>query len=255
MKEYLDWLKVVHEIDLVEAENYYNLVVPVILEDFKCSPSWKWIIDNLKILDGQYLIAKGYDLLPNKNVYPELLTKSFQSVLSKTFRKNILGNESFPDPPKLTGWILPGNCLSKINDVIRTTIVVKYLDGIEFLAHKLKVGLGSALCGESWEAREVGYYAAHTYLTEEFEIPNVGLGTTKIKSLIEIQITTQIKDTIKSLLHHHYEERRITMDKNVRWQWDYNSEEFSANYLGHILHFADGLIVKLRKNKCDKEGR
>ncbi len=73
-----------------------------------------------------------------------------------------------------------------------------------------------------------------------------------MKLNVEIQITTQIQEIIKVLLHKHYEEnRKTTVPKDYKWQWDYKSPEFSSNYLGHIIHYVEGMIVEIR----DKESR
>ena len=71
---------------------------------------------------------------------------------------------------------------------------------------------------------------------------------------IEIQITTQLQDVIRKLLHIYYEERRkkITED-DIKWQWDYKSDEFVANYLGHILHYVEGMIMDVRSKQAEEE--
>lgn len=70
--------------------------------------------------------------------------------------------------------------------------VVKYLDGVEFMIDKIKFicEQQSLPCRIFLEAREEGYYAAHIYTKQEFEVPRVNWDTEKIKVSIEIQITT-----------------------------------------------------------------
>ena len=50
----------------------------------------------------------------------------------------------------------------------------------------------------------------------------------------------------------NYEKKRI-MDKKpkFKWQWDYTSDEFAANYLGHILHYVEGMIIDIREKQKD----
>jgi hypothetical protein len=45
-----------------------------------------------------------------------------------------------------------------------------------------------------------------------------------------------------------YEEMRVksTKEDNRKWQWNYQSLEFSSNYLGHILHYVEGMILEVR---------
>jgi hypothetical protein len=92
------------------------------------------------------------------------------------------------------------------------------------------------------------------YIKQEFEVPKMVWDTEKIDVSIEIQITTQLQEAIRRLLHKHYEERRkcIRTEEKI-WQWDYKSEEFATNYLGHILHYVEGMITDIReKQKGDK---
>ncbi len=98
----------------------------------------------------------------------------------------------------------------------------------------------------TWEAREEGYYAGHVYVMHQFEIPKYPFDTEIFATKVEIQITTQLQEIIRQLLHQYYEENRKATDKNENWQWQYKSNEFSANYLGHILHYLEGMIVEVR---------
>lgn len=36
---------------------------------------------------------------------------------------------------------------------------------------------------------------------------------------------------------------------DIKWQWDYESDEFIPNYLGHILHYIEGMIMEVRKRE------
>ena len=68
-----------------------------------------------------------------------------------------------------------------------------------------------------------------------------------------MQITTQLQEVIRKLLHKHYESRRKrTTPDELKWQWDYKSDEFSANYLGHILHYIEGMIMEVRDKQEGK---
>ena len=63
---------------------------------------------------------------------------------------------------------------------------------------------------------------------------------------MEIQITTQVQELILNLLHKYYERRRNKIEPD-NWQWDHASDEFATNYLGHILHYVEGMIVEVRE--------
>ena len=68
-------------------------------------------------------------------------------------------------------------------------------------------------------------------------------------------MTTRIKDVIKTLLHTYYETRRLEVGHGgADWMWNYKSGECATNYLGHILHYVDGMIVEVRdRQTIEKE--
>ncbi len=256
--EYKEWLKKERQTTIDErTEKYYETVTTKIKRGLEKSNFWIKLNKNLRIFNAEYFMKnKGYPLFIGGEIKPELLIKSFDSLFLKTYRKNILYNKNWPFEPE-NGWILPDNWYSRINDIIRTEYVVKYLDGVEFLSEKIELcskeefGLS---CNVSFEAKEDGYYAAHLYIEEEFEIPNPTWDTKKIIVLIEIQITTQLQEVIRKLLHRYYEERRkqVKKEKDIKWQWNYKSDEFATNYLGHILHYLEGMIVKIKEGQKEK---
>jgi len=58
-------------------------------------------------------------------IAPNIYTKNLDSLVVKAYRKNVLNNGNFPNPPN-EGWITPENWLETVKDIIRTTITVKY---------------------------------------------------------------------------------------------------------------------------------
>ena len=253
--EYKKWLKEEHNVEISDrTRTYYESVAVKIKSEFEKSDFWRQLVGNLQEYDHKYYSNRECYLLMS-DIPPELYIKSFDSFLLKTFRKNIIENKNWPKDPD-NGWILPDNWYSSINDIVRTLIVVKYLDGVQFILDKIKL-----LCEQnnlnpeiSLEAREEGYYAAHLYVQREFEIPRIDWDTDKVDISIEIQVTTQLQDVIRKLLHKYYEERRKqVMGDDMKWQWDYKSDEFAANYLGHILHYVEGMIVEIREKQKKEE--
>jgi len=249
--EYKDWLKREHEVIIDDSTPiHYDSVTMKIRKDFESSSFWTELLENLREYSQEYYLDKGYQLLLSME-HPTLLIKSFDSFLLKTYRKNVLENSLYPDEPK-NGWILPNNWYTKITDIVRTMFVVKYLDGVEFFTGKIRE-LGEIYdkkCNISLEAREEGYYAAHTYIIDTFQIPKMNWDTEKIKSSIEIKVTTQLQETIMKMLHKYYEKRRKLLKKEEdMWQWNYLSDEFATNYLGHILHYVEGMIMEIREKQ------
>ena len=151
---------------------------------------------------------------------------------------------------------MPPGWFERINDIVRSLLVVKYLDGVTFAADQIAEiakALGTT-CNIELKAREEGYYAAHLYFPVACEIPREDWDTEEVTISVELQITTQVQEVIRKLLHAYYEERRVTREQEgATWQWNYKSPEFAANYLGHVLHYVEGMIMDIRKKQVRKK--
>jgi len=253
--EYKKWFKESHQVEIsARTETYYNAVISKAAADFCASDFWQSLSSDLVQINQEYYLNTNYDLLIER-APPELQTKPFDSFFLKTFRQNVLSNGNWPEPPD-SGWLLPDNWFSRINDTVRTYFVVKYLDGVDFLASQCaeRARAASHESRVDFEAKEEGYYAAHFYVTFPCEVPCEDWDTRDETISVEIQITTQLQEVIRRLLHKYYEQRRGECPtSNVKWQWDYRSDEFAANYLGHILHYVEGMIMDVRDKRIGKE--
>jgi hypothetical protein len=252
IEEYKKWVEEKHGIKISDrTRTHYESVTIKIKRDFEKSDFWTQLIGSLKEYNEEYLLKTGYPLLAT-GFKPKLDIKPFDSFLLKTFRKNIIENKRWPDEPE-GGWILSNNWYSRINDIIRTLFEVKYLDGVEFIISKVKSICKdrNMECRVFLKATEEGYYAAHLYTKQEFEIPRVTWDTERVDISIEIQITTQLQEIIRKMLHKYYEERRrrLEREEGIKWQWNYKSDEFVSNYLGHILHYVEGMIMEIREKQ------
>jgi hypothetical protein len=247
---YKDWLRTEHGVEVDErAATYYESVALKLREDFERSEFWQRLLVELAEFDAEYQVRTSYVLLMTKD-RPRVLEKSFDSFFLKTFRRNVRDNLGWPNPPK-GGWLLPDNWYERVNDIVRTSLVVKYLDGVEFLAEKV-VSLASECglrCTSALEARMEGYYAAHISVRGETVVPKLNWETTTLRTMNEIQVTTQLQDVIRRLLHRYYDDRRSAPRSQEKWQWEYESDEFLANYLGHILHYVEGMIMEVRERQ------
>jgi hypothetical protein len=248
--EYPRWLADKHKCDPTTLHAYYDAVSIKAKADLEKGSFWTELNRQIREFDDQYRVASGFPL----QMYPkplEVLVKPYDSFLLKTFRKNVMENKNWPSHPE-SGWLLPNACFAKINDMLRTLVVIKYLDGIQFFVNKLKSFCDGQRveCHTYFEARNDGYYAAHSYVKQTFEIPRATWDTERVEITIEIQATTQLQDAIRKLLHTYYEDRRKRIQiSDKKWQWDYGSDEFEANYLGHILHYIEGKIVEIREKQ------
>lgn len=137
----------------------------------------------------------------------------------------------------------------KIHDIIRTSFIVKYLDGVKFLDQKFSLLSHELGCKYNceYEAHDDGYYAAHVAVVIEMPIVDMNWKDSMHPIEVEIQITTELQEMVKNLLHKYYEDnRRKVLPKDYKWQWDYHSEQFVPNFLGHISHYLEGMIVEIR---------
>jgi hypothetical protein len=251
LDEYRKWLRDKHGVIISDRTRaYYDSVTKKVKTDFEQSDCWSQMIGNLNEYEAEYLMKTHYPLFIGGSK-PELLLKPYESFLLKTYRINVLDNKNWSNEPA-DGWVLPDNWYTKIHDILRTLLVVKYLDGVEFMIDKMRsfFALQGTTCRVILEAREEGYYAAHLYTSHQFEIPKITWDTERVNVTLEIQITTQLQEVIRKLLHKYYEEKRLTSTKEqIKWQWDYKSDEFITSYLGHILHYVEGMIMEIRERQ------
>lgn len=252
--EYRSWLAKEYDIEAGSAlPNYYTSVTGSAREALLHHPFWTSLGQALRQAHDRYGLNTAYPLLIDPGP-PDILVKPYDSFLLKTFRKNILANDCWPDPPE-GGWLLPHRWLERVNDVLRTQFVVKYLDGVDALCTCLRqlAESHSVYSHLDFEARDDGYYAAHLYIKTPLEVPAYNWDTWSPEFVLEIQVTTELQYNIRRLLHKYYESRRVQpMPTRHSLQWDYRSPEFSASYLGHILHYVEAMIVELREKQAER---
>lgn len=259
VEDFKKWLKtIIPSFSSEKAESYYKLAISDLKEQFCNSTFFVELIDNWDNYNYEYRIkTKDYSLF--ESAPPEIFEKPYSSILNKSFRKNILNNENWPEKPKeLSNWITPYNCFNELNDCLRTQVIVKYLDGADFILDKLKTLAKKYKLKDDYdyEAKEKGYYAIHYYVFYPFKLTTESFEKKDLIMRIEFQITTQIQNTIYKLTHGSYEKRRINVEENeLKWQWDYKNDDFKINYLGHILHYLEGMIIEIRDKKEIKDGK
>jgi hypothetical protein len=182
----------------------------------------------------------------------DLLTKSYPSVINKSFRINVLENNNWPKPPK-RGWVTPENWYSHMNDLLRTTLNCKFIDGPGFLADRLlDYAKTQDMVASSYShQKDSGYYAFHVYGFISVDLLDQSWNKQSTTCQFELQLTTQLQEIMRGLLHRYYEQTRISpVPKHRRdrekWKWDHNSLLFKSSFLGHTLHLLEGVIVELR---------
>ena len=97
--EYKNWLEKEHGFEVSErTRTYYESVTSKVRQDFEKSGLWIQLTDNLEEYDSEYLLKTGYHLFMPFHA-PKVYIKPFDAFLLKTFRKNILENENYPNKP------------------------------------------------------------------------------------------------------------------------------------------------------------
>lgn len=179
----------------------------------------------------------------------KLNKKSWESAYQKAYRKNVINNKNWPNKPE-NGWVKSDTWFVHLGDILRTQFVCRYIDGVKFIADKLEVlaKKHNLTVANKMQATNEGYYAGHVDISFEFVIMNMEFDAVSVVCKVEFQVTTQLKEVVKQLLHIHYESNRIEKisDKESVWQWDYKKPSFEANYLGHVMHYLEAQILKLR---------
>ena len=185
-------------------------------------------------------------------------TKPYDSVVDKTFRLNCNWNRAFPKEPA-QGWVKSVNWFSSLDDLIRTALVCRYLDGPELVCRAIsekasKLGLVSEF---GPRATDEGYYAYHCYVKIPVNLMTGLVGTISQTDVeIEIQVTTQLQEVLKDLTYPFYRIRRIgTRRAPPMERWDFNTAQFKSSYLAHTLHLIEAMIVQLRNEAKAKPKR
>jgi hypothetical protein len=236
-----------HDVDLQREKVRYESATEKIVAAAKSAPFWTEYQTQRADLAQAYYSETGFKLF----AFPsdeEPHGKSWESFLLKSFRRNVLDNSNFPGAPA-RGWLLPGTWITDVHDVVRTVLVVKYLDGVKILIAALEsiASIAGADFQSDLQARDTGYYAAHTYTTFSVDLPEDDWTLKRHTMKLEVQITTQLQEVMGKLTHKQYERRReLPASASVNWQWDHSSDAFQPNYLGHILHYAEGMIMEVR---------
>lgn len=237
---------------MMKLENYYDNTVASMKKDFEESDFFVELKKKMQTYNHEYTVDTSYSLLTTQDPI-EIQTKSFDSMISKYYREDILNNTRWKEEgfsfESSYPWTNPLNCFGELTDILRTRISAKYLDGPLFLLDKL-IHLAESNGLEhnhKYKADEEGYYAIHFYAEFPFEISSLELEPIKIKSKVEFQLNTGVQDLIIDLTHKYYEKRRMKALSPDKWQWDFRCDEFIPNYLGHIIHYIEGMIMEVRE--------
>ena len=250
--DYLRWLDAAWNGDARELREGRYLHQQGDLErTFSRSTYWEQVGEQLDVWAREYRSDKNFALFQGSPRQPPIFLKTWSSFLNRNWRHNVRNNPNWPDPPE-GGWVFPDRWFEQSWDIIRTRFVVRYLDGVEHLARRLeKCAIDNGLEPRRIEhAQEWGYYAMHVQVPQAFKVQTLTFeGEDARSSNVEIQITTELQEVVTNLTHKYFEQRRKAdpdADIASQWQWRYSEEEFVPNYLGHMIHALEGMIMQRR---------
>lgn len=183
----------------------------------------------------------GGDLL-NSDKLPKFVGKSAARIKSKVFGK--IGRT-----PQLIYQLLPsdGPAIPRLDDLVRTRVECRYLDGVEFFASKLEnlaISFNAAPKRQR-QGKLVGYFAQHLYFDSDVYFRFAG-ASLPARITCEVQVATELSTRIWDATHSLYEQWRENDEKPDEWQWSPNDPRFLGRQLGHMIHLADGILVQLR---------
>lgn len=237
-------------------KNYYVDASNKMCNDFQESDFIKAINDNLNEYNQEYISENNFKLL-DENKKVKIITKKYKNMLEKCFRKDVLQKEGAleilqsDDYDNLVKYVeyTPINCYWKFTDVIRTRITVNYMDGALDILEKLEelAKVKGLTPYKNYKASDDGYYALHLDVETDFEIPDVLRKTKNIKAKVEIQINTAVQNLLVDLSHEYYQKTRSNLKiQDIKWQWVHDSDNFIPNYIGHIAHYVEGMMLNIR---------
>lgn len=236
--------------DITKAEKNFEFNMRAAHQAAIRSEAISLILQRLKEARAQYVEGRPELLFYPQNATDEftLLTKPFNSAILKAYRGNVIFNKKYPSRPD-RGWINVEDIYQEIDDLLRTRLVCKYMDGPQFVCNYLQDFCENNNIDHKLRdlSTEAGYYAWHFYLKIPVEIMQDRTVSTR-QMWVEFQISTQLAEVITSLTHALYEERRVTgsASSGTKWKWDAKSPMFRSAFLGHGLHLLEGLIQTLK---------
>lgn len=233
---------------MAKAENVYEINMRSARAALGEDPAFLSVVATLRGLPETYLTGDP-ELLFYPADFPDdlrLKIKPFGSVMEKLHRRNVLHNKKWPAPPP-KGALPAERIYVDVDDLLRTRLVCRYLDGPKYVCEQLKAFCDTKGIESNYRelSTDAGYYAWHFY----FRVPAVILlagAAEKQEIWVEIQFTTQLAEVITSLTHALYQSRRADGELIKHWKWIAASPQFRSAFLGHGLHLLEGMIQSFR---------
>lgn len=253
--DYISWAKEYLGVDFNSDYNRktYDMSVTYVHNEASNHAFFRGIAQFLEASQEDYRKKEKADLFMAKPTVT-LLKKSYESMVNKSFRYNVIWNTKFPSVPTYDWvtpdeWLTPDNWFSRINDSVRTTIVCKFIDGPRFLTERLTEYAAECKLVSRCKSQQKddGYYAYHFYIKIPVSMIDKDKEVVTVNVDVEIQLTTQLQEVLCQIMHLYYEDIRIRKSSDPSsWKWEFGSNRFRAGYLGHTLHLLEAIILDIR---------
>lgn len=231
----------------------YDVFIPSLKNDIEASGgSFAKIIETLNSARDSYSPSDLLFVSDPQNI--TLKTKPYESLMNKVYRSNCLYNKMWPKQP-VHGFINGDNYLENINDIFRTRVICKYMDGPKLICRKFSESFGDDVHFYPQNTRN-GYHSWHLYVTVTVPIARTDGEVIDQNVCIEIQIVTQLADALNELTHGVYEEVRQSgaSGSGNEWQWEPDNPRFRAAFAGHSIHMLEGVLLEMKQLRYDQAG-
>jgi len=211
-------------------------------KEISASPYWQQARKRLEEWRAEYRTQTGDDLI-SQTFLEDFVPKSEGRIREKLIHRIKRGKEDPAAAIQANGPPIP-----RLNDLVRTRVACRYIDGVEFLGGKL-LGLADELQIENSidkQGRIEGYFAQHVsiVLPVFYRVGGVPQST---QITCEIQLASDMATQMWKTAHPLYEDARLGPNEPEVWQWKSDDPRFISHQLGHMIHLADGLLVQLRE--------
>jgi hypothetical protein len=255
VEEYKEWAAATLALDFGQkASNLYDVNARAAHLTVQEHPFFTGLDAAIHTLDATHIAEYSAPLMMSGSPL-QLHIKSYDSLLNKIFRKNVVWTRKFPGAPS-KGWVTPDNIFEQLDDIVRGKLVCKFIDGPAYLSAYLEKRASDYGLKCNYQPRDLddGYYAYHFYVAIPVELLLPDLSKTPGEVTVELQLSTQLQESLYEITHRFYVDRRVDPNPDKKlWKWDVGSNRFRAGYLAHTLHLLEGIIVELRDKSLKEE--
>lgn len=143
-------------------------------------------------------------------------------------------------------WVFDDSVpVPNLKDLVRSRVECAYLDGVSFVTERLeKLAAETGTVYDLEKKGKIdGYYAQH-FCFQNDVVFRKGGASVLAKVWCEIQVVTALSTHIREISHRDYSHWREHQESEDEWLWNVDDPRFVTRQLGHLIHLADGLLVR-----------